>query len=433
MLIDLRRGAVALTPLMLAAGYVLHGDDDRAVQSNMFTLLLSNGADISLEDEAGRTCLHMVARSDAENIALQLLAAGAEVNGRDHRQATPLHYAAQTGHTAMVRTLLEAGAEAVARDAFGVAVIHSAAISCNIEVIRLLIERAVDVHVVDSLGRNSLYYFTAGSTRTDTGLEDLKQIFRWLYPVADLSEINAEHDRDESEFPSWSNNIQVPKTYTPLSKALKDGNWKMFWLLRDAGAEISEPSDEFVRQAVIDIQPTALQYSLEKGITPEMKASFSQRCPDFYISKKIDPDDLDAMLPSLIALGFDINAMGYGNLKLVDAASTTDSAQLARVLLKHGANPYEGHRQLDPFLVAATRQNWDFLHGLLLHAPRPAPEGHWLHHLDNIAGEDHDDPERLCISLQASGFIAAKTNLVFSEAVLMDTDGRRFITPCCIK
>jgi ankyrin repeat protein len=421
--IDLKRGAISLTPLMLVTGLKSYGDEDesRTTQANISKLLLSNGADVSLTDEGGRTCLHMAAYAGNEDLALRLLAAGAEVSRRDGRKATPLHYASQFGHVAMTRTLLEAGADPSARDSFGFAVIHGAALSCNIEVVRLLIEKGVDIYAVDNLGRNALHYFATGSKCTETGSEDLRHIFRWLYPERDLGRLNAaaQYDRDRSEFASFSGSYQISlsRKHTPLSMTLSDSNWEVFHLLRETDAEISEPSEDFFRQAVHSIQPKALQYLLEKGVTSEIKESFKKSIPDFYVSKDIDPDELDAILPALISLGFDINTVSYGRSKLGTAATTTNSAYLARVLLRHGANPYTGHPDLDSFLLAATCQNWDFLHALVLHSPRPAPEGHWTQHLDNTAVSQHDELERLCIALQRSSFTADKGHIIFSEAV----------------
>lgn len=412
--IELGRDAVRLTPLMLAAGYRIYSEKDLAAQSNIFKTLLSHKADVSLTDEGGRTCLHMVAPSGSQDIVRQLLAAGAEVNARDSRQAVPLHYATQFGNVAMTQALIDAGADIDACNSSGIAMIHSAALSCNLDVLRPLIDRGVQVLSVDNSGRNAINYFATGSNRK-VDLDDLRQIFHWLYPTPDLSRLNAAYDRYETSG-RFGSSDSLSRKHTPLSRTIKDGNWKVFGILREAGGDIPAPSGEYINQAVSDIQPLALQYLLERGGLSEMKEHFERFKPDFYISESTNFDDLDAMLPNVIGLGMDINNKSY-DTKLSGAAKRIKSAQVAQVLLKHGADPYDGHPVLDSFLLAASHQNSDFLHSLLVHAPKPAPEGHWIHHLSSDTIAQSEELERVCIALQQSDSMAKQGGPFFASAV----------------
>jgi ankyrin repeat protein len=132
------KGPGGTTPLMQA---VLYGDLD-AVR-----LLLVNGADPNIRNEAGATAL-MWAVADTEKLRL-LLDHGADVNARSDEGRTPLLIAAgQFGSGPIVKLLLDRGASLSAKSPTNVGYstpLSEAASIGDEALLRMLIERGADV------------------------------------------------------------------------------------------------------------------------------------------------------------------------------------------------------------------------------------------------------------------------------------------------
>jgi ankyrin repeat protein len=132
------KGPNGTTPLMQA---VLYGDLE-AVR-----LLLANGANPNLRNEAGATAL-MWAVADTEKVRL-LLEHGADVNARSDDGRTPLLIAAgQFGSGSIVKLLLDRGASLLAKSPANVGYstpLSEAAFIGDEPLLRMLIERGADV------------------------------------------------------------------------------------------------------------------------------------------------------------------------------------------------------------------------------------------------------------------------------------------------
>ncbi|EPS26278.1 hypothetical protein POX_c04747 [Penicillium oxalicum] len=71
-------------------------------------LLLSNGANVNVQNANGQTPLHIAAQHGHIGIVRLLLASKfIDVNIQDHRGATPLHLASENGHAMVVTLLVE--------------------------------------------------------------------------------------------------------------------------------------------------------------------------------------------------------------------------------------------------------------------------------------------------------------------------------------
>lgn len=119
------------TPIMLAA---MFGAE------SCFEALLSKGADVSIKNKNGWSCLHAACQSGNTHIIDYLIQEGLNINAKAEYDLlkTPLHIAAQYGHFNAVKYLIRAGAEFKCIDDLGWGVQHYAAASGNLSILAKL-------------------------------------------------------------------------------------------------------------------------------------------------------------------------------------------------------------------------------------------------------------------------------------------------------
>ncbi len=104
-------------------------------------LLLSVGADVSWQDDVGRSALHWAAFQGLEVEVEMLLACGSDVNAPDGAGCSPLHLAACTPSDGCVALLLDRGAIVDLRNKRGWTPLHMAANSGEVDAARILLYR----------------------------------------------------------------------------------------------------------------------------------------------------------------------------------------------------------------------------------------------------------------------------------------------------
>ena len=371
------------TPLMMACGYRIESIEDRKAQSRIIDLLISYGADTSLQDDNGRTCLH---------------------------------YAAMSGNIDIVRKVIDIRADVNIKDKEGIAVLHYAARSCNIDLVRLVIDYGADIRSVDKYGRSAIHHFAAGN-ENGFELQDLRCIFNLIYTGADPSMLNAEYDAVKARGGIWCSDRL--DRHTAISMAIEERNWKIFQILKESDAALPKEFSCLLNNAIEAVQPAAVHFLIEHGAHLSREGDSPQAHQFSILDRKVDlhrslrfsirhlrsavnAEDLDLMLKDLINIGLDTNKrMEFPSETLLNAAAThVNSEFAAEVLLKYGADPYDNAGGLDSFLLAAIHGNLDFLHSLLTNAPTPFPKGHWIESLDCSSDVESDDLERVCIALE---------------------------------
>ncbi|KAH7490537.1 hypothetical protein FOMA001_g3721 [Fusarium oxysporum f. sp. matthiolae] len=112
-------------------------------------LLIRRGADLSITDSQGVTCLHIAAVRGFEDIVRILVESKVKLSPQDHRGRTPLHLASTRGHIKCYQYLLEQGADVNIRDKWGGNVVHYACIHGQAELLRFILRNAPDNFATD--------------------------------------------------------------------------------------------------------------------------------------------------------------------------------------------------------------------------------------------------------------------------------------------
>lgn len=271
---------------------------------------LRAGARANARDEHSLTPLH---RAGSAAIVRLLIEAGADIHARNEHGATPLHEANSAG---IARALLAAGAPVSAREDWGRTPLHRAV---DDEVVHLLLEAGADISAVDREGRTALHFavLEAAKALVQSGADVNARDRFGNTPLheADVPALIELYASAGAE-PDAANSQGV----TPLHRACRFKFTEVVEKLIDAGADVNARDKE--------------------GNTPLHEAS----APDTSFINWVagfepDPDDL-----------------------------RKNEANLARLLLAHGANPRASNEDGETPLHMAAKASNELTIRLLLEA-----------------------------------------------------------------
>ncbi|KAG7376801.1 hypothetical protein PHYBOEH_001277 [Phytophthora boehmeriae] len=125
------------------------GFDEAATKEAKAVIL--GGADVNGKNKFGRNALHWAASSGQTEMVSLLLDHGTELTAVDEAGQTALHFAAYYSETEIVSLLLENGADVTAKQKGGETALHLAARNGKPEAVWLLLENGADVTAVSKL------------------------------------------------------------------------------------------------------------------------------------------------------------------------------------------------------------------------------------------------------------------------------------------
>ncbi|XP_067669429.1 uncharacterized protein [Haliotis asinina] len=119
-------------------------------------MLLTRGADHSIQDADGLTPLHVAALWSVDCLQL-LLQFKADPHLKDNKRRTVLHHAAKASSTSTLEQLLTWKLDLNSVDEDGWTAVHSAAEYGRTDNIKLLLDNGVDLYIQDNQGRTALH------------------------------------------------------------------------------------------------------------------------------------------------------------------------------------------------------------------------------------------------------------------------------------
>ena len=303
-------------------------------------LLLDHGAEVNAEIVNGLKPLHEVSsgkyrsQGNGVRVAQLLLEHGADVNTRRNDHRTPLHAASHFGNVEIVRLLLDHGAdpEANAEGSMGSKPLHEVSYGKyrsqenGVRVIQLLLEHGADVntrrndhwtplHVASYSGNVEIVRLLLdhgadpeASAEGDMGVKPLHQVSYGKYRSEEdgvrVAKLLLERSADV--------NTRRNDNQTPLHLASYFGNVEIVRLLLDHGADPEANAEGSMGSKPLHEVSYGKYKSLEDGVR---------------------------VAQLLLERGADVNTRRNDHWTPLHIASYFGNAEIARLLLDHGADP----------------------------------------------------------------------------------------------
>ncbi|XP_031331829.1 uncharacterized protein LOC116162352 [Photinus pyralis] len=334
----------------------------------MVKLLLERGADVTVSNYEGNTCLHFAACGNEEMLTLFL--DGGDLEAKNLSGLTPLMFALKLSCTDLARLLISSGADIHTEDFMGNTCLHNAAWAGDDEMVEFLLENGLDMHRRNAEGDDCLdMAINNGSLSAAKVLiahgADPNQANRYgetclLKAIETDSEIVAEFLARDVDV-----NCQGNDGHTPFTQALAFGNTDHAKLLLAKNADVSirnrhgsnlhyaislgvdvvdalldlgvnEQDDQGYTPLLLAVQNGALETAkllLEKGADVRIKDNRDNTCLHFAT----DHSDVE-LLQMFLGKGIDINCSnGLCETPLLRALKG-DQLEHAKILLAEGAD-----------------------------------------------------------------------------------------------
>lgn len=268
-----------------------------------FRELLEQQVDVNVAQIDGMTALHWAAHHDDLRAARMLLKAGARANVENRYGVTPLYSACQNGNGTLIELILEAGADANAAFREGETALLIAARTGKPDAVRVLLANGAKVNATGPQKQTALMWAAAEG--------NLNVVKLLIDAGANLR-------------------AKLDSGFTPLLFAVRNGRHEVVHALLEAGIDINETAE-----------PKSGR--LPKGSTPLTLAILNGH---FSLAASLleagaDPNETRTGLSPLHILSIvrkPNGGDGPDDLPPPDGSGTTNSLQMAKTLVKHGAD-----------------------------------------------------------------------------------------------
>ena len=355
-------------------------------------LSMATGAHVAVAQETGgNTPLHRAVERDDSAAVAELVRAGADVKAINRYGVAPMSVACARGNAEIVELLLGAGADANTALPEGETCLMSAAGTGNLRAVKALLARGADVNAKEGWrGQTALMWAAAeghasavdallemradASARSKAGFTPLLFAVRHgsLGAVRRLLAANANANDVVRAEATSSNSTAKPTTETTsvLALAVINAHFEVAGVLLDAGAD---PNVADARGSVLH----ALAWMRRPGVSGGNQVPPAQTGtldsldlarallkhganPNVRLAWKeipFDRDDGETKSPPNIAAGRDfISLVGASPFYL---AAKNGDVELMRVLIEHGADPLLPTVQhVTPLMAAAGLGTW---------------------------------------------------------------------------
>ncbi|KAJ7766257.1 ankyrin repeat-containing domain protein [Mycena metata] len=417
----------------------LHTAADR-LDHRLVDLILAAGGDPMLYDVRGRTALHQAVMNGFEETAKALIRGGADVNaviqdslskkremGPDVSGFTPLMLTSGFGRevsdydrdyrkadptlpASLAYLLLRAGADATFLDKSGRSALHHAVMAHDLDLVKLLLDNGATIPGPDPHGYCIIHAFAQSKARGRSP-EDLENLLDLLLqkspPGAESMECQKVSSLD-SPYSSVDRSDIKSGIQCPLSLALHSRNWDIFTALlkHDAQLRTTQPLEQFLTQAIRQLQHGAVHFLLDHGAKLERNG---QVVGDLlWESNRLCVDEcareaFGFILKDLIKAGADVNSA------LLSAVKRTEVPGVIQALLDVGADLYQiDETGIDFFMTSLIRENIATLSCLLENsAKKPHANGHWTQPVPFSLPDDII--AYLCVCLKQHNLVLQRT------------------------
>ena len=202
--------------------------------------LISQGADISAEDEKGRTPLHFAAEYGYKDVAELLIANHANIDAMNGIGLTPLHKAALRGHKSVAELLITEGADVNAKNMRNkMTALHYATKYEFWEIVKLLVAAGTDVNVKDDTGTTPVYEAMTSSKPGGKEVVEILVAAGARLPTIHIAAYRGDLEKVRSYLEEGTGvNAKDEHGGTPLHVAANSGEKEVIKLLISKGADL---------------------------------------------------------------------------------------------------------------------------------------------------------------------------------------------------
>jgi uncharacterized protein len=277
-------------------------DAVKSANADAVRSLLAQHADVNAAEADGSTALHWAAQRDNLEIADLLIAAGANAKAQTRYHVTPLSLACTNGNAAMIEHLIKAGADPNGTSEEGQTALMTAALTGKADALKVLLAHGANVNAKEPYKGQTALMWAA-------------------------SEGNASAAAMLIEF---GGDVKAKSTagFTPLLFAVRDAHIDAAKVLLDHGANVNDVAPDgtsALNMAIVNAYFELASVLLDHGADPNASDPRGSALHALAWLRKPGADGAAAV--GNTAKGTPVPA---GNLS---------SLELAKQLLKHGANP----------------------------------------------------------------------------------------------